>query len=163
MHRCAPIGQAYISPAGIPRVSPRHDQPSPFPLSGMAHRPCLCPHRAGLTGPSCVHTEQPACSARCCCCQAPIARQWSCQPGAGLTAAPLQPRAGARARALRRGAYSAALRFRGHWPGVQGGSSGASQVPRWASKLWTDHDRSDMVAVGTAAGVAAAFRSPVGG
>ena len=45
----------------------------------------------------------------------------------------------------------------------QGGSSKSSKTPRWASKLWTDHDRSDMVAVGTAAGVAAAFRSPVGG
>jgi len=44
---------------------------------------------------------------------------------------------------------------------TQGGPAGYRL--KWASKLWTDHDRSDMVVAGTAAGVAAAFRSPVGG
>ncbi|KAG1653076.1 hypothetical protein FOA52_007509 [Chlamydomonas sp. UWO 241] len=43
----------------------------------------------------------------------------------------------------------------------QGGPPGAES--RAFRRLWNDRDRSDMVACGAAAGVAAAFRSPVGG
>jgi chloride channel 7 len=43
----------------------------------------------------------------------------------------------------------------------QGGPPGIA--PAWFRQFWNDRDRSDLVACGSAAGVAAAFRSPVGG
>ncbi|GLC67770.1 hypothetical protein PLESTF_000605500 [Pleodorina starrii] len=45
---------------------------------------------------------------------------------------------------------------------VSQGGSGAVRLG-WMRHFWNDRDRYDMVACGTAAGVAAAFRSPVGG
>ncbi|GIL91065.1 hypothetical protein Vretimale_9495 [Volvox reticuliferus] len=45
---------------------------------------------------------------------------------------------------------------------VSQGGSGSMRLG-WMRHFWNDRDRYDMVACGTAAGVAAAFRSPVGG